>query len=199
MTPYKCFAPPAPHGRLIDRGADLVRCSNVYCMINPNEEKFAEGSFTQQDSTSPSPSRPEGIVAAEESDLDSPSGAPTPTGDVWSESRERFAHARDRTQLFLRENPVPTILGALVLGLAIGWALRHATASEESEPEIKTPVGNINWSFLSLPFLWPFFRSVKERYESSAESLKDGVGRLKNIDVRPYAKPIRKRWKAWRS
>ena len=168
-------------------------------MINPNEEKFAEGSFTKEDATSPSPSRPEGIVAAEESDLDSPSGAPTRTGDVWAEGRERLAQARDRTQLFLRENPVPTILGALVFGLAIGWALRHATASEEKEQEVETPAGNLNWSLLTLPFLWPFFRSVKERAESSAESLKEGVSRLKDIDIRPYTKPIRKRWKAWRS
>ena len=167
-------------------------------MINPNEEKFAEGSFTKEDAASPSPSRPEGIVAPEESELDSPSGVASPTGDVWADGRERLAQARDRTQLFVRENPVPTILVALVFGLLIGWALRHATASEESEPEIKTPVGNINWSFLSLPFLWPFFRSVKDRYESSAESVKDGVSRLKNIDIRPYTKPIRKRWKAWR-
>jgi len=168
-------------------------------MINPNEEKFAEGSFTEQDATSPTPSRPEGIVAAEESELDSESEVPTRTGDVWAEGRERLAQARDRTQLFLRENPVPTIIGALVFGLAIGWALRHATASEEREEEIETPVGNINWSLLTLPFLWPFFRSVKERAESSAESLKDGVSKLKNIDIRPYTKPIRKRWKAWRS
>ena len=167
--------------------------------MNPNEEKFAEGNFTKQDATSPTPSRPEGIVAAEESELDSESEVPTRTGDVWAEGRERLAQARDRTQLFLRENPVPTIIGALVFGLAIGWALRHATASEEGEKEIETPVGNINWSFLTLPFLWPFFRSVKERAESSAESLKDGVNRLKNVDIRPYTKPIRKRWKAWRN
>jgi hypothetical protein len=98
----------------------------------------------------------------------------------------------------LRENPVPAILGALGLGLAIGWALRHATAGEDKEVAVKSPVGNIDWSFLSLPFLWPFMRSVKDRYESSSESLKDGVGRLKNIDISPYTKPIRKRWKAWR-
>jgi hypothetical protein len=98
----------------------------------------------------------------------------------------------------LRENPVPAIVGALGLGLAIGWALRHATAEDEKEPEIENALGNINWSFLSLPFLWPFFRSVKERYETSAESVKDGVSKLKKVDIRPYTKPIRKRWKAWR-
>src|ERR1700730_5690626 len=162
-------------------------------MINPNEEKF-----TKEDDSNSLPSRPEGIVAAEESELDSPSGPASSSGDVWAEGRERFADARHRTQLFLRENPVPAILGALGLGLAIGWALRHATAGEDKEVQVKSPVGNIDWSFLSLPFLWPFMRSVKDRCESSSESLKDGVSRLKNIDISPYTKPIRKRWKAWR-
>jgi hypothetical protein len=167
-------------------------------MINPNEEKFADQNFTKQDPADPSPSRPESIMAAEESELDS-SGMPVgSTGDVWAEGRGRLIQARDRTQLFLRENPVPTIIGALAVGLAVGWALRYSTARDEKEVEIKTPMGNVDWSFLSLPFLWPLFRSVKDKYETSAETVKDGVSRLKKIDIRPYTKPIRKRWKAWR-
>src|SRR5437868_13011677 len=162
-------------------------------MINPNEEKF-----TNQDTSNSLPARPEGFMAAEESELDSPSGPATSSGDAWAGGRERLADARRRTQLFLRENPVPAIIGALGLGLAIGWALRHATADEDQEIEVKSPVGNVNWSFLSLPFLWPFIRSMKDRYEGSAESVKEGVSRLKKIDIRPYTKPIRKRWKAWR-
>jgi hypothetical protein len=167
-------------------------------MINPNEEKFMEGNLTNPDTSSSLPTRPEGIVAAEESELDSPAGLATSSGDKWAQGRDRLAQARDRTQLFLRENPVPAILGALGLGLAIGWALRHATADDDKEPAIENPLPNMNWSFLSLPFLWPFFRSMKDRYETSAESVKDGVSKLKNIDIRPYTKPIRKRWKAWR-
>jgi hypothetical protein len=166
-------------------------------MINPNEETFPEGSFTKQDPTSPVPSRPQNIMSPEESELDSPAGPVSSTGDVWAEGRERLVQARDRTQLFLRQNPVPTIVGALALGLAIGWALRYATA-DEKEPETNNPIKDVDWSFLSLPFLWPFFRSVKDRYETSAETVKDGVSRLKNIDIKPYTKPIRKRWKAWR-
>ena len=92
---------------------------------------------------------------------------------------------------------MPTILGALVVGLAIGLAIRYASSEEEKEVEVKTPLGNISWSFLSLPFLWPFFKSVKEKYEDSAEAVKDGVDRVRNIDVRRYTKPIRKRWKSW--
>jgi len=62
---------------------------------------------------------------------------------------------------------------------------------------VKSALGNVNWGLLSLPFLWPFFKSAKEKYESSAEAVKDGVERLKKIDVGDYTKPIRKRWKRW--
>jgi hypothetical protein len=102
----------------------------------------------------------------------------------------------------MRANPVPTILGALGLGIAIGLAIRYASTSErKTEIEVKSPLGNLNWSMLSLPFLWPLFKSAREKYERSADAvadaMKDGVKRLKKIDVDRYAKPIRKRWKAW--
>jgi hypothetical protein len=96
--------------------------------------------------------------------------------------------------LFLRENPVPMIMGALVAGLAIGLAIRYASRSDEKEVEVKTPLGRINWSVLSLPFLWPLVRGMKESLEGSTDSIKESV---KNIDLDRYTKPIRKRWKSW--
>ncbi len=121
-------------------------------------------------------------------------------GETWKKTKEKAGSARDRTELFVRENPVPIIVGALAAGLAIGWALRHAT-SEEKEVEAKTPLGDFNWSFLSLPFLWPLVKTVKEKYEDSSETIKDsvrdGVDRVRNIDIDRYAKPLRKRWKSW--
>ena len=83
------------------------------------------------------------------------------------------------------------------IGLAIGLVIRYASRSEEKEYEVKTPLGRINWSFLSLPFLWPVLRGVKERFEDSADAVKQGVGRVKDIDLDRYTKPIRKRWKSW--
>lgn len=103
---------------------------------------------------------------------------------------------REQTELFLRENPVPMIIGALAAGLAIGLAIRYASRSDDKEVEIKTPLGRVNWSVLSLPFLWPFVRGVKEKFEDSAELVRDSVT---NIDVDRYTKPIRKRWKSWTS
>jgi hypothetical protein len=110
--------------------------------------------------------------------------------------RERIGGmpVRERTEMFLRENPVPMIVGALTIGLAVGLAIRYASRSNEKEVEIKTPLGRINWSVLSLPFLWPIFRGMKEKFEDSTDAIKEGV---KNIDVDRYTKPIRKRWKSW--
>ena len=119
-------------------------------------------------------------------------------GETWQGTKEKAGRARNRTEFFLRENPVPTILGALGIGIAIGFAIHYASSSEEkTKIEVKSPLGNVNWSLLSLPFLWPLFKSAKEKYESSAEVVKDGVDRLKKIDVDRYTKPIRKRWKTW--
>ena len=123
--------------------------------------------------------------------------ASTSASEKWQQTKEKASAARERTEFFLRENPVPTIIGALALGLAVGWALRYATAEDEKEVEIESPLGRVNWSFLSLPFLWPFLKSVREKYEDSAETVKDGVDRLREIDVKRYTKPIRKRWKTW--
>jgi hypothetical protein len=118
-------------------------------------------------------------------------------GETWAQTKQKAGTARERTELFLRENPVPTILGALVVGLAIGLAIRYASAAEEKEIKAKTPLGDFHWGLLSLPFLWPFFKSMKEKYEDSAEAVKHGVSRARDIDIQHYTKPIRKRWKNW--
>jgi len=128
----------------------------------------------------------------------------TAMSQTWDGTKEKAGRARERTEHFMRANPVPTILGALGLGIAIGLAIRYAstsTSERKTEIEVKSPLGNLNWSMLSLPFLWPLFKSAREKYERSADAvayaMKDGVKRLKKIDVDRYAKPIRKRWKAW--
>src|SRR5436190_522814 len=122
----------------------------------------------------------------------------TAMSHTWDETKDKAGRARERTEYFVRENPLPTILTALGLGIAIGLAIRYASGSERrAEIEVKSPRGNLDWSILSLPFLWPFFKSAREKYENSAETVKDGVKRLKKIDVGDYTKPIRKRWKRW--
>ena len=157
-----------------------------------------ESDFMQDDPTTP-------LSANEDQNLENEGSlrgvgqrASTLAADSWQQTKEKAGVARERTETFLRENPVPTIIGALALGLAVGWALRYATAEDEKEVDVESPLSRVNWGFLSLPFLWPFLKTVKEKYEDSAETVKDGVDRLRDIDVRRYTKPIRKRWKSWR-
>lgn len=166
----------------------------IYYMINPGEEDFM-----QNEPLLSGPSNEgENLTQSEEGPRRAIRRASKAAGERWEQAKDKASSARERTEYILRENPIPTIIGALTIGLAIGWALRYATAREEKEFEVKSPLGNLNWGFLSLPFLWPFFKSVKGTYEDSAEAVKDSVDRLKNIDVDRYTKPIRKRWKAWR-
>ena len=121
---------------------------------------------------------------------------------TWNQTVEKASRALEHTDHFVRENPVPTILGALGLGIAIGLAIRYTASGERKrEVEIESPWGKFNWSLLSLPFLWPLFKSARKQYEKSADvvtdAMKDGVKRLKKMDVERYAKPIRKRWRTW--
>jgi hypothetical protein len=164
-------------------------------MMNPNENNLARG---EPGPTPVQPGEQPIGLGGREQFRQATSKFSTAVSQTWDETKEKASRARERTEYFVRENPVPTILGALGLGIAIGLAIRFGSSSERKEEiEVKSPLGNLNWSILSLPFLWPLWKSARERYESSAEAMKDGVKRLKKIDVDRYAKPIRKRWKAW--
>jgi ElaB/YqjD/DUF883 family membrane-anchored ribosome-binding protein len=165
----------------------------IIYMINPNGDEFIE-----DDPLAAPMQRPgENVTGAQRRLQQAAQKVSEAAGDTWEQTKERASAARERTEVFLRENPVPTILGALAIGLAVGLAIRYAANSKEEEIETKSPLGSLNWGFLSLPFLWPLFKSAREKYEESTDALKDGVGRLRKIDIDRYAKPIRKRWKTW--
>ena len=120
---------------------------------------------------------------------------------AWRTTVQGAGTARERTEFFLRENPVPTVIGALAIGLAIGLAIRYSSETAREEKEVKTPLGDLNLGALSLPFLWPFFKQVQRRYEDTAEVVKDGVrtgvDRVRDVDVDRYVKPLRKKWRNW--
>jgi ElaB/YqjD/DUF883 family membrane-anchored ribosome-binding protein len=183
----------------LPRNANEPRHTISFCMINPNEKDLT------RDEPLPAqfPSREEEIGSTgREQFRRTTNKISTAMSHTWDETKEKAGRARDRTEYFVRENPVPAILGALGIGIAIGLAIRYASPTErKAEIEVKSPLGDLNWSVLSLPFLWPFFKSARKKYEESAEvvadAMKDGVKRLKKIDVDRYAKPMRKRWKAW--
>src|SRR5437667_10025687 len=53
----------------------------------------------------------------------------TAMSHTWEGTKEKAGRARVRTQYFVRENPVPTILGALALGIPTGFAIRQAATT----------------------------------------------------------------------
>jgi hypothetical protein len=160
-------------------------------MINPSGEFKEDDPLTAPMQSPESQTLPKGRLRR------AAGRASAATAENWERTKKRAVNARERTDLFLRENPVPTILGALAIGLAIGLAIRYASRTEEKEIEAKPLLRNVDWGFLSLPFLWPFFKSLKEKYEDSAEAIKEGAVRLKKINPGRYGQPLRKRWKAW--
>ena len=167
-------------------------------MINPNGDEFME------DDPMAASRRPNDPQISSENSGDmtgrlrqAAGKVSVAAGEAWEQTKEKAGTARERTEFFLRENPVPTVIGALALGVAIGLAIRYSSSSAEKEVEAKSPLANVDLSVLSLPFLWPFFKSMRRRYEDSAEAVKEGVDRLKQVDVDSYVKPLRKKWKAW--
>ncbi len=160
-------------------------------MMNPSENDFAQNDPTASLPTESNPTADNDGRLRRVAQR-----ASTAASETWQATKERTGVARERTEVFVRENPVPVIVGALVAGIALGWALRHATMDDEEEV-VSSKLAGLGLGSLSLPALWPFLKSVKEKYDDSAESLKEGVDRLRDIDVAKYTKPIRKRWKAW--
>jgi ElaB/YqjD/DUF883 family membrane-anchored ribosome-binding protein len=162
-------------------------------MINPNGDEFTK------DNPLPGSTQPSGdqnLPGTQPRFQEAAAPVSATSEDVWTQTTIHAGSARERTEFFLRENPIPTILGALAVGLAIGLAIRYSS-EREPEPEVKSPLGNINVGMLSLPFLWRFFKSVRGKYEDSAEVVKDQVDKLKEIDVDRYVKPLRKKWRSW--
>lgn len=174
----------------------MQRHAILSCMINPNENDLTGDEPQRQ------PREEEPGSSGREQFRRSTRKFSTAMSQTWDGTKEKAGRARQRTEYFVRENPVPTILGALGIGIAIGLLIRYASPSErKTEIEVKSPLGDLNWSVLSLPFLWPLFKSARKKYERSADAVADamkhGVKRLKKIHVERYAKPIRRRWKAW--
>ena len=97
-------------------------------MINPNENNLTS------DEPLPTPVQPgaeEIGPGGREQFRQTTNKFSTAMSQTWDETKEKAGRARERTEYFIRENPVPTILGALGLGIAIGLAIRFASSSED--------------------------------------------------------------------
>src|SRR6202171_2362025 len=100
-------------------------------MINPDGDEFME------DDPLAAQSHAEGrLVRTEVRVRQTAQKVSEAAGDTWDNAKM----ARERTEVFLRQNPIPTILGALAIGLAIGLAIRYANSGEKKE--VEKPLGS---------------------------------------------------------
>jgi hypothetical protein len=51
--------------------------------------------------------------------------------NAWEQTKEKAGAARERTEIFVRNNPIPILLSALGIGIAIGLAIRYASSTAE--------------------------------------------------------------------
>ncbi len=92
---------------------------------------------------------------------------------------------------YVRENPLPTILGALTIGFAIGLLVRMV----ERENRAKSARGKLHEAEEYLrSILEPVATKSKRAYAKSAGAVRDAVDdavhRAKDLDVSDYTGPV---------
>ncbi len=107
--------------------------------------------------------------------------------DITEEAREKLRQAGR----YVRENPVPTVMGALALGLAIGLAVRLMERDKRSS-RIGERLDETEEYIRSV--LEPLAKKSKRTYTKTADSIREAVEnaveRAKDIDVEEYTDPV---------
>src|SRR5207249_11284666 len=121
--------------------ANWPRNTKSFCMINPTGDEFNE-------------QVPTGASADVGAFQTSNRGLTGPASNAWEQTKEKAGAARERTEIFVRSNPIPIVLSALGVGIAIGLAIGYAssTAERKIEPEQRIRDGALG--LLALPFRW---------------------------------------------
>ena len=127
--------------------------------------------------------------------IDSPSSSREfpPTTSRSSVRDSELVRGTDR---YLRENPVPAVLGALAVGFAIGLLTR--LIDQERRP---TPVrDSLDESADALrSFFKPAAKKTRQAYQQSASAVRGAVdhvaGKASEIDIDDYIDPVTKWWR----
>lgn len=100
------------------------------------------------------------------------------------------------TEVYIRQNPVPALLGAVAVGILIGMVAR--SLEREREPE---PIHDVVNELRSM--LKPLAKKTRKGWAASSEAVQDAVhevvGRARDLDVEQYVDPVAKWWRRlWR-
>ncbi len=100
--------------------------------------------------------------------------------------------------VYLRENPVPVVLGAVALGFALGLLVR-ALETEPREERWKDRVDDTEEYLRSI--LKPLAKKSKKAYRKSSKAVRGAVDetidRARDIDVEDYTDPLAKWFRGW--
>jgi len=116
--------------------------------------------------------------------------------------QQEATEALHRADMYVRENPVPTVLGALALGFVIGILVRPSEPTPRSRwNDAKDYAGDVEDQLRSL--LNSIAKKSKKAYKKSSSAVRDAVedaaDAARDIDLDDYTDPVqswfRKLWK----
>jgi ElaB/YqjD/DUF883 family membrane-anchored ribosome-binding protein len=97
---------------------------------------------------------------------------------------------------YLRENPIPVLLGAVAVGVVVGLMVGSMEESRRRDP-MRAFIDDLADGVRDR--LKPWQRKARRAYASSSErvadAVHDAVERAKNIDVDPVVAPMAAWWK----
>jgi len=104
--------------------------------------------------------------------------------------QEGASEALHRADVYVRENPVPTILGALALGFLIGVLVR----SSEPTPRSRWNDARDDAQDHLRDLLSSIAKKGRKAYKKSASAVRDGLSdatdAARNIDLDDYTDPV---------
>ncbi len=117
--------------------------------------------------------------------------------ETWGRTRDKAQDLLKTSGHYIRENPIPMIVGAITAGLAIGLLVRYVEKSRCQEEDIQEENSDRDLGIKAamVPLLWPIFKAIKGQYDSSTAAAKKVFRRSKRFDIESYVKPIVKKVK----
>jgi hypothetical protein len=110
--------------------------------------------------------------------------------------KEKAGEITQRADAYVRQNPVPALIGAVALGFAIGLLARSAEPHRRHEP-IQDCLDETGDFFSSL--FSPVAKKSRHAYSASSRAVRDAVdaasSKVKDVDVDDYVDPVVKWWK----
>ena len=111
------------------------------------------------------------------------------------QASDRAGEILRNTDHYVRENPVPVILGAVAVGFVIGLAVRSLDHDRKAAP-IHDALDDLR------TFLKPIARRGRKAYSHASDAVRDAAeqaaGRVRDIDLDDYAEPMAGWWrKLW--